>query len=770
MTTFDELAVEFSQRPVTLVDVETPFCSLRYGVGICSPDSRELFAIEGTSGWNPSTDALLADDITFVIAGIRSLQIDKPGATVAEASADRADLVDIGDLTGRKMRVAFNVTSSLIPLLGASGLFVRLGDNGTTDYKDFYLPPASLKVGMNLFVFEWDSPSATVGAPAATPIYLEIGAFSAAAGTTWVASLWVDDFIIISNNPQKFPCYNTRATCRDPGHFFTQKTIKTFRFSGEEAPIVSGATGPTILPAIRSKGIKLIPTKIDQERGYGRRDFIQVSFTDFLDDDRQTDPYLSIRNKKPESTFFRKFVARNPFLKGRTLILREGLGIDDPESGKVYVDLNEFRVRRYVIDRVDGPDKSGVVTIVAKDILKELDAQQIPAPSDAQLVSTTDISPADTLIELSEDSVKNLVDQFNEAGFVLPFGQFYVRIDDEIMLVPFDPSGGNFLTVVREQLGTSAVEHEADSKVQLVQSWVNVRVDDIWSDIQTQSGIDPSLVGLAGAQAETTTFLSEYILTAHISVPTKSSDLMKFLNQQCGCLTWWDTEDQLTSFKPIRPALPGEKSRTFSDASEIVHKTPSIIRREETRVTNAFVYFDVIDWSAKLDEPGNYRKAILFIDADAESEDQYDDRKSKTFFNFFFPKGFEAIARSVAARYVANFRNPKKAATLNVTTKDGAFIKPSDLVDLSTFGLVDFDGRVVSTKFLVISKRRLDPLGMQWEFGLEDAEFAGLRFAFWCDEDVPDYVVATEQQKQDCAFWAGDDCLLPDGSDPYLWV
>lgn len=770
MTTFEEQIEEFSLRPVTLVDVVTDFCPLSFGAGLCAPNSRELFPLEATSGWSVSADAAISDDDTFATRGIRSIKLDKTGGTEVDFALFRFDdLLESGDLTGRTLRIVFNVGTSLLGVIGGVGLYVRLGINSGADYYEWRLPPGSVALGVNRFTFDFDSPDATVGAPTGVPVDMRFGGNTALAGDTFTDGLSVDDFIVLSNNPQSFPCYNTRKTCVDPDHFFTQKITKTYRFSSEEGAIIRGAAdGPTIIPAIRNKGVKLIQTKIDRERGYGRRDRIQANFTDFLDDDRLTDPYLSIRSRKPESTFFRKFLARNPFLKGRPFILWEGIGIDDPVTGGVRVNLDEFQRREYVIDKADVNNK-GVVTFVAKDILKNLDGQQIPKPSELEILEAAPMTVGQLTLELEDGQAQQLLDQWTEAGFTVPVGLFYIAVEDESMLVTGVDTVTDVLTVIREQLGSSPEEHEGGSKVQLIQSWVDVRVDDIWLDIQIQSGIDPALIDFAGAQSETDLFLTEHIYTSHIREPTKAADLMAALNLQTSASTWWDSEDQVTRFKPTRPRAPGEEVVTWNDSEEIVGKSVSIVRDEESRITSAFVYFDVINWSEDLDKPGNYRRAILVIDADAENEDQYGDVKTKKFFNYFYPADLETTARSAVSRYVSSFRDPRIKIKLRVTTKDGALVKPGANVDIQTFGIVDFDGREVSTATLAVAKKRLDFLGIKWEFDLEEDGFPGIRAAFWAPDDAPDLVNA-EPEDLVYAYWAGDDCLLPDGSDPYLWV
>ena len=764
MITLEEQAQEHTQRPVVLADLQIPFCSLRYGAGICAPNSRLLVQFESSLNWTPNADTTVLDDEVNFIQGRRAQRVDKTG-TAGTLALIEDEVEDIRDLTGQTLRLAIFKGAGLAAAAG--DVVVRLGDDDS-NYKEWLFSVASLSLlGLNLQTFEFDSPDSTTGTPSQTPAWVGVGADALASGNTWADELTFDDLIELGVDGE--PCYNTRKSCQDPEHFRTQKTTKDVRFASERCPYIAGLEGANPLHCIRPRGVDLVPSEIDQERGYGSRDFLKITCNDFLDDADLLDPYRSLRANPPESTFFRRFVERNRFLKGSHVLLREGLGISDPDSDRVTVDLEQFRTRRYVVDRFEGPNKQGLFELVCKDLLKGLDDHKIPRASVANLRASIDANRES--FDLTDDSVQNLRNQRDDAGgFNFPFGEFYIRIDDEIMFVVTAPADGVALTsVLRGQLGTDADEHDEGAKVQLVQSWNETRLDDIWLNIQDQAQVDPQYIASAEAVAEIDGNLPEYILTAHISVPTKASELMQDLNDQCGTFTWWDAENQVTRIKATRPLGPNDDFVTWTDEGHIVGDSLDLKPQEVRRVTNASVFFGIINWAGDFDKPGNFFDRKLYIDADAESEDQYGDQKDKVIFGYFMPRTFGPIALSSAARYVNRFRDPPRRGSLLVTTKDAIETNPSDIVHLDTYASVGFDGSRVPLPMIALSKERLDLDGIEWEYTLEEFGFLVGKFGFWAPDSAPDFDDATPKDLR-FAYWAAANCRLPDGSLPYLWV
>lgn len=119
-------------------------------------------------------------------------------------------------------------------------------------------------------------------------------------------------------------CYNTLATCQDPANY--ERGTKTLSFC---KPSSDFSKDQTYIPSINS--ISTAPTKINPANGnqnsspLGQRAVATISFDDHAHSDFQVDPYLSDRSYNPleRSTFWAKWVARNPYYQNRPLRIYE---------------------------------------------------------------------------------------------------------------------------------------------------------------------------------------------------------------------------------------------------------------------------------------------------------------------------------------------------------------------------------------------------------------------------------------------------------------
>lgn len=188
------------------------------------------------------------------------------------------------------------------------------------------------------------------------------------------------------------PCFNTKSTCQDRENF-AEETI-TWRFSEDsdhyprnEIEAFASLAGVSYTPAIVSLGEDL-----------GARASISVTFKNHRwgDTGPGGDKYLADRDYDPfkQGTFWGKFRARQPFLRGRALRLIRGFVGDT---------LANMETRHFIIESTEGPAPDGSFTIIAKDPLKMLDGDraQAPALSGGFLVSgitadstTAPLSPA----------------------------------------------------------------------------------------------------------------------------------------------------------------------------------------------------------------------------------------------------------------------------------------------------------------------------------------------------------------------------------------
>lgn len=184
-------------------------------------------------------------------------------------------------------------------------------------------------------------------------------------------------------------CFNSIRTCQDRENYLAEDETVRFAVPNPDLPqtfdarpLISGQ--PTYTPATISLGKDL-----------GVRANLAVNFKDAPDPDTGPagDRYLADRDYVPyeQGTFFGKFRARFPFIRGRPVRLIRG------EIGQA---IEDMRTYHFVGESFDGPRPDGSFSIVAKDLLKLLDDDRAlaPAPSNGYLLAG--ITDADVIVEL----------------------------------------------------------------------------------------------------------------------------------------------------------------------------------------------------------------------------------------------------------------------------------------------------------------------------------------------------------------------------------
>ena len=183
-------------------------------------------------------------------------------------------------------------------------------------------------------------------------------------------------------------CFNTIKTCQDRDHF-TESEV-TLRFARPTAYLPKEID---CIPNVQE--ISFTPATISLGENLGTRATLSVSFFDepHSDTGEGFDKYLADRDYNPfdQGTFWGKFRARQPFLRGRSIRWITGLEGED---------LADMETRHFVVESFDGPTPDGKYTLVAKDVLKLVDGDRAlaPAASTGFLVSPiTDVATTATL-------------------------------------------------------------------------------------------------------------------------------------------------------------------------------------------------------------------------------------------------------------------------------------------------------------------------------------------------------------------------------------
>lgn len=533
-------------------------------------------------------------------------------------------------------------------------------------------------------------------------------------------------------------CYNTFCTCQDAANYAIGTL--TLRFSMQGMPRVPGQNA---YPCIT--GMTTVPTLIDQRRGLGAREMLKVDMIDFMDEDVQQDPYYRQRSNRTARRFFARLLRRNrTALKGRTVKVREGYL--DPDGTLLMSGLND---RTYVVESLKLSAR-GKVTLTAKDPLKLLDGVMIPTASDGEITATMAVGATSVSVKAGQGA------QYGSAPF-------YFRIGDEIMKCTTIATDA-FSVVERAQAGTTAEEHAADSKVQIVRAWTADQIDDIWEDILLESGVPAANYDKTSFTTSVDAYLSSITPEVYISEPTRADKLLSDLMMQTNCYTFWDAEAQTIEAVHVQPLQIGESLATLNDDDNIIGDSLSVEVAEDQRLTRSTIAHGVIDWSAGLEEPQNYLRHTRYIDTDAESANEYGDEKARTLWAYWLPSSTAEEVNTLAYRLLTRYRDAPQIITCDLEVKDADSIQVGERVEMTAYLLVDDAGAPLATECLVIGKRKKSGRQGEYTYTLETINTSG-RFGFWAPDGTADY--PTDETYGHLADETTEE--MPNGDRPYAW-
>lgn len=530
-------------------------------------------------------------------------------------------------------------------------------------------------------------------------------------------------------------CYNCWATCQDKANYV--RGIKTWSFCTPGAPVPAGR-------AIRPYLIDLdpSPTEIDLERGLPRAGAVTLTLADEICSDIEADAYHATRPAAAGGTFWARFIARNPNYAGRFARLKTAYFTDGWDDAA-------FTTELYIIERIDPPDSRGRVRLTLKDPTKLADRRTMPEATDGKL--TAAMAADATFAQLGSGH-----------GALYPAAGF-IRIDDEV--IEYTSKVGDVLTWPdyswRGRFNTVAATHDAGDGVQLCQVWQGVRVHQVLDDLFAGAGVPPANIDSAGFLSEDDNWLSnDFAVTACISEPEKITKLISELVVQIGAYTWWEPESQLMRFKVIAP-LPLDAAPVIelTEVAQIVEGSVKIERLEDKRLTVAGIWYDPKSATADPDKTITYLRGEIWIDADAESANEYGDRRSDIRTSRWFTAANEVAVRVAVSRRTGRYRDAPQRIHCLLDAKDRD-IKAADLIDVSVSQVVGFDGQPATVRAIVT--RRKDE-GGRVALRMRATDLDG-RFGFWAPDATGDYPADSQY-----AHWAPDTEIFPDGTGPYLY-
>jgi hypothetical protein len=553
-------------------------------------------------------------------------------------------------------------------------------------------------------------------------------------------------------------CFNTRNTCGDPANYNSSGSL-TWRFmkavqgynpdiyeeNGDDfkalaiPSVVQVSTNATELNA-GGNNTNLSPL--------GRRSSVTITLNDHSYDDLFGDFYIGTRNyiATDQSTFWRKWLVRNPYYNGWTL---------NVYNGYIGEDLSSMQKLTYVLEEIDGPSASGVVRITARDPLRLADDKRAQAPRASDLNLLAGINDTTTAIGFNGN--------LDELDQVLGNdGLFYIAIEKEIISYT-SRTGGVLNGVVRGALDTVADSHPQFEQAQRVIHYENANGWDIANDLLTDfTTIDPAFIDYAGWVTEGTTYLSTNNFTGTIVKPTTVTKLLGEIGQDYPAFFYWDERDSLIKFKAVRPEIG--TIPLVSDDGNLIGSQWKKSDKQNQRITRVIFQYQKRDPFGSETDFDNYAIRYIRADLGAENKDAHGDIRALTISSRWIRN--ETDAQVAAIRLLQRYVTTPEVATIKLDVKDRDIFTAS-VIDIDTRNDVDQFGNSVIRRWQVISATEMHTDGMM-DYMVQRFEYTAL-YGVYSPDDADDYDNANDADKATYAYYADDNGLLPDGKEGYKY-
>jgi hypothetical protein len=486
-------------------------------------------------------------------------------------------------------------------------------------------------------------------------------------------------------------CFNTLATCQDEENFnegtltlrFARTQSELARYYGLVRPSLIGA--PSTTPGMINLG------GMDQSAAaLGQRESVTLSFTDHLDMDIGVDPYRVQRQTGEamigspsegydvytRGSFWGRWLARNPYHIGYPLRVYEGF---------VGQDLEDMRVRHYVIDSITGPN-NGQVQIVAKDAfaLVELSKAVVPAASRGELAG--DLAAGASSFTLSPTGIGN--EEYEASG--------YWAIGDEIVA---GTRSGDVVTISeRGALGTDDVAHDEEDLVQQVAVFsADLAQNHIYTLLTQHTAVGASRIDQA--EWAQITAAVDRLYSVNLAKPTPVEQVIGEFMVAAGLNVWPDVSTGMIKIAVLRA---GAAVATVSDEEWIRGDTVSIQPLVDKRASEVHVYYGQKNPLGDLRDKRNYHSR--FIPA---FPNNYSTDAIREVFQRVIPQFAREHAEECAERLTAMFRDPPKQASFPIHASRDGQLDYAQYFHMSTRELQDKTGaRDEMTTFAVVSIER----------------------------------------------------------------
>lgn len=551
-------------------------------------------------------------------------------------------------------------------------------------------------------------------------------------------------------------CYNLFNTCRSVDDFDHIPVFRTIRYCQSRVNLPKGMTFYPVMvgdPSEFSASVNIAGSD-DDLSAFGRRATIKTTLTDFPDHERYLDPYQAERvsgaaqidepgyDPFKRGTHFSKMKSRWPFYAGRPYRRCDGYIVNG-----VLVDVT---VRHYIITNLSGPGDDMRVILEGSDVLDLADDKRSQFPRATNGVLGADIPIGLTSFTLQPENIGDAV--YPASG--------RAKIGSEF--VDYTRSGDTVTLTARGVSRTEEATHRVGDTFQVVERFVNERVDDAVARLLVEAGVDPSFLPLAEWKAEVDRWISGTVINRDVGTPTGVKALISSM-VPLGFSLWWSASQQKIRLKANRP-VDGDVIWDLSDFA--TNLAVELEENDKKRVSEVLFWTVQKNSAAPATSKDNYSRAWAATDATAYEEWRYRTGQIKNYLCPWLDTGADAVVRVAARRLLRRFNTTPKKFRLTLDAEKWSGIDLTDVVRLRTRGLQDETGKEVVGLYQVI--QRSEPrAGERLELIVQSYQFSG-RFSYATPNDAPNYTDASEAER-DPGMFACDPITLrmPDGSPPY---
>jgi hypothetical protein len=558
-------------------------------------------------------------------------------------------------------------------------------------------------------------------------------------------------------------CYQTWTTCPVRAVYDSSGSI-AWRFVANGAGIwpigdqsdpdvittnafpVDGLTVSTASGSLNAAGV------LDGKSPAGARSRVTVTMADFPWADPVGDFYLGDRVDLPERMFWAVWAARNAFFGGMTLNIYDGYRGDA---------LGDMSKRAYVVDKFEGPDGSGRVSITGLDPLVLSTNQKAKFPEEMDVRLPSAITSGQVTIRVQTGEPAKLTKSYGNLT-----GIYHLRIGNEVLsytgVTTIEDGVYDLTGCVRGVVGTAA-SATADTRCQRVGRYVDIPTWEIGYDLLVNhTPLPAAYVDHAVWADEGDTYLPTLRSTVWIMEPTLVDDLMGECCQQGMFYYWWDERTQSVPMLAVRP--PKASVARLDWRTDILASSVELRREPESLLTRVFVYYDPRDPFASRTAASNYRVVSGRIEGSTEHPDAAGGPRPLSIYARFVST--EAHAVQIIQRIISRYSVMPRFVSLRLDSKNKE-ITIGDVCDLTARELVDSEGRLLADRWQVISWSEVRH-GEVYLIDLQTYDYIGA-FAFWMADGAPDWEDATDEQRALGAWWADDDGKYPDGTPGHQW-